>query len=373
MAENKQLKDFFNSDLIQAISGDVKRVWGDFNQESFEKDVLTNLEPLALKERAFLVADTLQVYLPDDYGEAVTILLDSFPDNSYNSHMPNLNSFYYMPHACFVERYGVHNYDESVRALFEITIRFTSEFPIRPFIERYPKEMMAQLHSWAEHENEHVRRLVSEGTRPRLPWASRLPEFQKDPEPVLELLQKLKEDKSLYVRRSVANNLNDIAKDHPYRVIDVLKKWNQTKNVDTKWLVKHAARTLVKQGYPKVLGLLGYSNDVKVDLKNLKIDQSVKIGGEVHFSFELLSRENEVKDLMIDYSMHFTKANGKLAAKVFKLSKSKIADNGTLSISKKHSFKLISTRKYYPGLHKVEVIVNGKSKGLINFELITDK
>ncbi len=370
MSENYQLKNFFDERLITAIASDIKKITPSFKNEEFVSSILKKLEPLALKERSQLIADTMKEYLPESYDEAVEVLLKAMPQENYQTEMNGLSSFYFMPIATFVETYGLNNYDSSLVAIYEITKRFTSEFCIRPFIQQYPDKIMPVLHEWTKDENEHVRRLVSEGTRPRLPWASRLPEFQKDPEPVFQLLEKLKEDPSLYVRRSVANNLNDIAKDHPQLVVERLTKWSKIKNEDTQWLIRHAARSLVKSGNKDALSLLGYDPKVKVTLSNFKVEEQVKLGKEIQFSFSIKSNDSKDKNLMVDYAIHFMKANGKQQPKVFKLSKISVQPGQKIDFKKKQSFKPISTRKYYAGKHSVEVLVNGKSLGIKDFNVI---
>ena len=226
------------------------------------------------------------------------------------------------------------------------------------------------LHEWAKDPNIHVRRLVSEGTRPKLPWAPQLPEFRKDPGPVLELLEKLKQDPQLYVRRSVANNLNDIAKDHPDVVVKVLNEWKDIGDEGVQWILGHASRTLVKAGNLEALALLGYPPNPEVEVRGLVLrPDTIQIGEELAFDFEVLSMGDQAQRLMIDYTVHFMKANGKQAPKVFKLSKKEIRPGEVLTFSKVHSFKKISTRKYYAGDHRLELKINGKAYGECSFRL----
>jgi 3-methyladenine DNA glycosylase AlkC len=226
------------------------------------------------------------------------------------------------------------------------------------------------LEQWAEDENCLARRLASEGTRPRLPLAPRLPQFIKDPRPVLKLLDKLKADPTLLVRRSVANNLNDIAKDNPDVVVEILRAWQKSRDKDTQWLINHASRTLIKQGHREALALLGYPPNPAITVQNLRLGSSaVNLGEVLCFSFEIESVANESQNLMIDYVIHHMKANGKLAPKVFKLTSKKLKAGETVRLSKKHSFKLINTRVYYPGWHKVGVQVNGQVLAEADFEL----
>ena len=370
MAENFLLKNIVNDKMVDAVAYRVGNSYAAFDREGFVGAVMAELEPLSLTERAWLVTDKLGEFLPDDYPKALKILMDSTQVEIDMAELGKYSEFFYMPYGNFVSKFGLDHFDISMEALNLITRRFTSEFPIRAFIQKYPERTMAMLHQWALDENHHVRRLVSEGTRPRLPWAPRLREFQKDPTPVLELLELLKEDPELYVRRSVANNLNDIAKDNPDLVVDVLKKWARIENDGTQWIIKHAARSLVKAGHPEALSLLGYNPNVKIRVTEFRVDAEIPMDGIVHFTFEIESEESKPVDLMIDYVLHFMKANGKLAPKVFKLAKKSLKPGEKQSLKGKQSFKPISTRKYYPGMHAVELQINGKFFGRKEFEVI---
>ena len=370
MSEPYKLKDFFSPELVKKISEDIASVWPSFQKAEFQQKIIPELKNLELKERADKICWIMYEYLPNDYHKAIDILLKSFPPEIQGEQLEGMSSFYYMPHSNYVANYGLNHFDVSMKAMYEITKRFTSEFSIRPFIQKYPTKTLAKLHEWIDDPNPHVRRLVSEGTRPRLPWASRLPEFQKDPTSVILLLEKLKEDPALYVRRSVANNLNDIAKDNSGRVIEILERWNQSKNQGTQWIVRHAARSLIKQGNPRVLKLLGFNPDVKIELLNLTIASKTPIGEDTNFEFEIISKERKQVDILIDYIIYFKKSNGSNSPKVFKLSKKKIKPKERLNFKKKHSFKNRTTRKHYPGLHFIEVMINGKKYGKTEFNLV---
>ncbi len=371
MEENFKLKEIINPALVGKMASDIKAVWPGFKQKAFQKKVVEGLNPLSFSERAHWVMLQMAAFLPADYPTAIQILQQSFgPEQAEEKEEGDYSSFYYWPHAKFVEHYGLDHFDLSIKALYEITKRFTAEFSIRAFITRYPEKMMTLLHQWVEDDNHHVRRLVSEGSRPRLPWAGRLPQFQQDPQPVIELLEKLREDPELYVRRSVANNLNDIAKDHPEIVVEVLNRWSQIDNPDTQWIIKHAARTLIKSGHTEVLSLLGYSPNVNVSISDFEVDPQVKQGEKLHFSFTLTSHEKRPINLMIDYLVYFMKANGEQKPKVFKLAKKTLKPGESLILKKTQSFRPISTRVYYPGTHGVEIQVNGKLLEKKPFKLI---
>lgn len=375
MEESFLFKNVYDKQLIENIARNISNYWEEFDTVSFIESIVPNLKPLSLTERSNLITQELFTYLPKSYPDALKIILNSFKEEIDNKEISSgFEGFYYMPFAGYVSQFGLEeeDYEHSINALLEITKKFTSEFAIRPFIRKYPKETFRHLHNWTTDKNVHVRRLVSEGTRPKLPWASPLKEFQKDPTPVIELLEKLKEDEELYVRRSVANNLNDIAKDHPNLVVETLTKWNNIENKGTKWIIGHAARTLLKQGHPKALELLGYPGNVKLNVVNFKVNKDrCKLGGENEFSFEIQSLSSKEQNLMIDFIVHYMKANGKTVPKIFKLSKKIIPANGQLFFKKKISFKPISTRKYYPGIHEIEIQINGKQYCKTTFLLST--
>lgn len=373
MEEGFLFKDVFNSELVARMGKRIKEEWSHFNEDSFHKSIVLKLEPLSLSERSSLICESLYQQLPKDYKKAIDILLSTFDKVVETSEMNGFEGFYFMPIAKYVSIYGLEkeNFDVSMNALIEITKRFTSEDAIRPFIRKYPEQTFKNLYKWSSDENVHVRRLVSEGTRPRLPWSSVLREFIVDPKPVLDLLEELKQDPELYVRRSVANNLNDIAKDHPQLVVKTLKRWKEVNDRGTEWIISHASRTLLKQGLPEALELLGYPVDVEISLETLKLSKSeCRMGDDIKFSFDIISKATGSQNLMVDFIVHYMKANGKRAPKVFKLSKKKLKANQKISFIKKLSFKAISTRKYYSGMHEIEIQVNGKCYGKVNFELI---
>jgi 3-methyladenine DNA glycosylase AlkC len=261
----------------------------------------------------------------------------------------------------FVEYYGLDDWEASLPALEHFTQLCSSEFAVRPFILRDSSRMMAQMLAWTQHDSHHVRRLASEGCRPRLPWAMALPEFKRDPSPVLPVLEALKDDPSEYVRRSVANNLNDIAKDNPGMVIETLRRWTQNPGAGIAWITNRALRTLVKDGHSDALALLGYGAGAALAVTDFTLSSAaVHMGETLTFAFEVVSAADEPQDLLIDYIVYFVKANGTRAAKVFKLAQRQINPGETLRIEKKHPFRPITTRVYYPGEHAVGLKINGQ-------------
>lgn len=354
------LKHLYSIELVESIANECHQYYPKFNRSHFTKDVLLkDWKQLELKERMHRIAKILGECLPTDYHQSIDILLKVAENYSGLAHMcfPD-----------FVEQYGMLDFKTSMMALEKLTARSSSEFAIRPFIIKYPKKATSTLKKWAKSKNEHIRRLASEGCRPRLPWAMALPEYKKDPSAVLEIILKLINDDSLYVRRSIANNLNDISKDHPEVVVDIATQYlGQSKQTD--WVIKHACRGLLKQGHKQVLTLFGYSKASHVTVKQLTIDRQVKLGDKLNFGFELKTTDKYLGKLRVEFIIDFMKANGKTAGKIFKICEGEYLSNQKL-ITKYFSFKPISTRKYYLGKHQLSVVVNGSAIGSKEFELL---
>ena len=274
----------------------------------------------------------------------------------------------------YVEKYGLANtdYQTSIHAIEQIT-QFTScEFAVRPFIIQYPQKMMQQMLVWTTHESEHVRRLASEGCRPRLPWAMALPSLKQEPSPILPILTQLKNDPSEYVRRSVANNLNDITKDNPEIVLQIAQGW-KGESPQTDRILKHGCRTLLKQGNTTVLQLFGFGAVDGIALSNFRIlTPSVKIGDYLQFSFELTNKAPQPILLRLEYGLYYLKSNGSLSRKVFKISEKQYDGQRTTTILRKQSFRLITTRQFYTGQHQLSIIVNGRELAKESFELTTN-
>lgn len=364
------LKNKYPLAVAEKISKMIVDVHPSFDAQGFINHVQQGYEQLELMQRGRKIAAALKVYLPNEFEKAVNILLASLDSPIENDENNSLASFLYMPHTMYVTDNGLDYFDISMQAHYQLTQKFTSEFAIRPFIERYPEKSLALLAVWAKDANYHVRRLVSEGTRPRLPWASRLSKFIQDPTAVIALLAQLKDDPELYVRRSVANNLNDIGKDHPELLAEVAKSWLINASKERVWLVKHALRSAIKRGEKAALEALGYGAIADVKIVNVDVTpQQAKIGTSVQVSFDLCNRATKTAALMVDFAIFFVKANGKAKPKVFKLKAVELGANQTLKFSKKVSLKPMTTRTLYEGLHKVDVIINGESSSLGEFYL----
>lgn len=360
----------YGPDVPQAIARMITAVHPAFEAKKFMRDVLQGYETLALMPRGKHIARALQRHLPPDYTKAIAILLASLDQSHGRDAGLTLGAFLYLPHTMFVAEFGLDHFEESMRAQHALTQRFTAEFSIRPFLQQHQDATLARLKQWAGDPSDHVRRLVSEGTRPRLPWASRLLAFQKNPAPVLELLELLKDDPALYVRRSVANNLNDIGKDHPDLLAKTAKQWLQGASDERRWIVQHALRSAVKRGEAGALEVLGFDKSAKVEVANARITPArVPIGEKVNIAFDVSNTSTKPQDVLVDFCIHYVKASGKTSAKVFKLNVVSLAPKETVRLSKTVSTAEMTTRKHHAGKHRVDVLLNGKAQELGVFEL----
>ncbi|RHP36286.1 DNA alkylation repair protein [Lachnotalea sp. AF33-28] len=360
------LKDkYYNYHSLHELALNFKTAYSLFQADNFVSDVMDNpWHELELKARIRKITICLGKYLPADYEQALNIIdsvIAGYPDGFNDS------AFVIFPD--FVEVYGQDEcyWDLSIAALARYTQISSSEFAVRPFIIKQEERMMKQMAAWAKNDNEHIRRLASEGCRPRLPWGQALPAFQKDPSPVLRILEELKADPSLYVRKSVANNLNDISKTHPDLVTKIAKDW-YGRNDYTDWIVKHGCRTLLKKGDPEALSIFGYDNS-PADISAFALGaSSVMIGEELMFSFTVSAKET--MKVRLEYGVDYVKANGRRNRKVFKISEILLKEGEKKSYTKVHCFADLSTRKHYPGTHSIALIINGIECEKLDFELV---
>lgn len=360
LSQENKLRDVFSAETVTHLARSLKRASSSFDSGGFIDAVVPALAPLSFGGRLDLIATALSRYLPRDFRRAVKLLVSALGPELENPGTTVWQAFIIMPQCAWVSRNVGDEYGVGLDALYELTKRFSAENDLRTFIERDYERTMKRLHQWCSDPSPHVRRLVSEGTRPRLPLAGRIVRFQKDPTPVLKLLENLKADPELYVRRSVANNLNDIAKDNPAAVLAVLKRWSKEKNQGTRWIVQHAARGLVKAGHPEALSILGYRYGVKLKVSPLALSTArVKRGNDLQFSFSIKNQESSTQRLMVDFVIHYVKSNGRTRPRVFKLRKLSLASDAALQISAHHPMKDVSIRKLYPGTHAIELQING--------------
>jgi len=368
-------KNLFNEDVINGMGEQFALAWPDFDQVGFVSTANNNLDALELKQRSDQITGAMATYLPADFEKAATIMLASLaPEDEHDFRRRQagprgLSGWAVMPMANYVGIYGSEFFDLSMHLFKEMTKRSSSEFGIRFLLLEEPERALSVLREWTSDPNKHVRRLVSEGTRPRLPWGMRLPAFVEDPTPLLPLLEALKDDDEEYVRRSVANNLNDIAKDHPDLVAKIAGAWLKNASKDRQRLVKHACRTLIKQGHKGTLEALGFGPP-RIDIKQMAIlTPRVLFGNSLEFELSLCSTTKQSQRLIIDYAIHHQKANGRTTAKVFKWKTITLEAQAIHFATRKHAIRKITTRTYYAGTHSVEILINGVSCGREDFEL----
>lgn len=372
------LKDvLFNRQKVDKIAQEIQAVYPKFNKINFIRKTTQKFPNLELKERISWIREVLKEFLPGEYRKAIRILINSLPPECDKNKTDNdFGDFIYAPYADYVAQYGLNKKElpVSLDALKEMTKRFSAEDAIRYFINVHPDETLAKLQSWALDEHYHVRRLASEGTRPKLPWAQKIAIPVERPIPILD---NLFSDKTRFVTRSVANHLNDISKTNPELVLTTLKKWRYSEKQhpdEMNYMIRHSLRTLIKAGHPETMLFLNFSPDTKVTLADFKIkNRKVMPGGFVEFEFTLTSKQNE--KLLIDYTIYFQNKTGhNNNKKVFKLKQTEIKKNESISISKRHRLiENMTTRKLYPGKHFVEIQVNGKKLLKRDFVLIIQK
>jgi len=352
MAE--KLKDmFFTSSSIKAMADVLKRYYPDFDKKRFVSLVFDDgFESKELKARMRHTTQCLRQVLPKSYKKALSVLRKA---------APHVKGFEAMCLPDYVELYGLDDWDLSLDALALFTKYASSEFAVRPFIIRDPKRAMAFMGKLAKDKDANVRRFASEGCRPRLPWAMAIPAFKKDPSLILPILEKLRDDDSEFVRRSVANNLNDISKDHPKLVLDTCERWFG-KSTNTDWIIKHACRTMLKAGDSRAMLLFGFGDPKHIAVKKFTLDKKkLAIGGNTQFAFTLQVAAKGACKVRLEYAVHFARAGGGVSKKVFKITENSFAP-GEHAVIKKHSFVDMSTRRHHPGEHRITIIVNGAEK-----------
>ncbi len=363
--------DLFNAETVGRLAEGLAGAQKGFQRKRFERRVLEAFPALELKARIDHMVDVLSAHLPDRVPDALEILYRALPapldpelsDDDFGSYIWVVPGEYAARHGCNSSNLAV-----SLNFLSESTKRFSAECAIRPFLHSFPRQTLAFARKCTQDSNYHVRRLASEGTRPLLPWAMRvkLPVAE-----TIRILDILHSDTTRYVTRSVANHLNDLAKTDPSVVVETLQRWQaaQRQNPqELEWMVRHSLRTLIKRDDPSALALLGYPQTPEIRLAKLQIADQVKVGEELHCRLNIESVTTQ--KLLVTLRVFFLKANGGLSSKVFNVTKSDAAAGQTLQLSKKISFRPMTTRVIYPGTHRVEVVVNGTTCHQQEFELV---
>jgi len=349
-------KHIINVTVVKKISHEINHFYPPFNKKKF-LNLCSQLEELELKARVLHITAALKVCLPQNYETSISVII-SVMNNK------NLKGFELWPFSEYISQFGLEDFPESFAAMHILTQHFTSEFAVRPFFEKDLSLSLKYFSKWLKDPSQHVRRWLSEGSRPLLPWGKRVTHFIKNPTCTQKILDYLKYDDELYVRKSVANHLNDLSKIDPSLTIETIKKWekNSSKANLQKilWIKKHALRTLIKKGNQQALQLMGVSEQLQIITSKIKLNQNnYKLSDKLEFSFEITSHAKINQTLIIDYVIHFVKSNGQLAAKVFKLKTLKLAPNQKIQIKKTHSLRPITTMQYYRGDQRIQIQING--------------
>jgi 3-methyladenine DNA glycosylase AlkC len=372
-------KNLIHPALVERMAAHLQRVHRPFDAERFVALSVQGLDTLEMKARAMQLADALVATLPSDFTRAAAILesalAPAWPDDRLGSDDPcrdGLEGWALWPVGEFVARRGIRQPERALQALHAITQRFSAEFAIRPFIAAHPERVFPILQRWTGDPSAHVRRLASEGSRPRLPWGLRLQALVADPAPTLPLLRALMDDSSPYVRRSVANHLNDIAKDHP----GLVTAWVQTHRVAAPparvALLRHASRTLIKQGDAAMLQAWGLGQAWQGETLLELTPQAIRLGDALQLTVRLRATAPTTQDLVIDYAVHHVKADGTRRPKVFKGWRLRLAAGEACTLRKRHPVRPVTTRRYHRGRHALDLRINGQVHALAEFELAID-
>lgn len=346
-----QLKDWFDETRYRAIARELAVLAPKFRIDAFLASVLDGLEARTLMERVHQCAVAVEAALPGTYQQKVRVLQKLAPKIGHEFVTIFLGDF--------VATFGREDFDFSMEALRFFTVFGSSEFAVRPFILADQGRALKTLREWALHPDEKVRRLASEGSRPRLPWGMRLTALVRDPAPTIAILEVLKDDESLFVRRSVANHLNDITKDHPEFVLKLLEAW-ELEREHLRWIAKQACRTLIKRGHPRALKLFGFGKKAEVGATFKASPPQLVLGQRLTLTAAITSTSNRAQRLAIDYVIHYVKASGASAEKVFKWTELDLPGHGSFELSKSQVIRDFTTRKHYPGRHRVELQINGQ-------------
>jgi 3-methyladenine DNA glycosylase AlkC len=357
------LKEIFNAARLEHIASEMKAVYPAFDARAFLEMANDGLAGLSVMQRMARVGECLHAVLPLGYEASLEVL---------RALAPRLNSMFvcmFLPH--YVACYGRHTFELSMDALKYFTRFGSSEFAVRHFLRDDLERTLKIMHDWALDTNEHVRRLASEGSRPRLPWSFHLEPIQADPNLAAAILEALKGDDSLYVRKSVANHLNDVTKKHPGWVLDRIEGW-PLQDRHTAWIARHALRSLIKQGDVRALAVIGVGGKAQVEVSDLQVSPAViRLGEPVTLSFKVQSTLEQTQRLVIDYAIDYVKASGGTAAKVFKLKTFDLPGQGCVTLSRTQHIRELTTRRHYTGRHAVHLLVNGERLGSTAFDIVT--
>ena len=362
------LKDLYSPQFYHQLSGLLVRTVPGFDKDRFMKQIFSpGWEQKELKERMRHTSQTLHHFLPARFENAASILMETVRELQ-EAGTPGALEYMFLPD--YIEHYGINDLSTAADAIEMVTQFVSCEFAVRPFLLRYGKEMMDRMVAWSLHPDHRVRRLASEGSRPRLPWAVALPHLKKDPSPTLPILENLKNDPHQWVRRSVANHLNDISRDHPAIVLRIARDWKGISR-ETDAILRHACRTLLKKGDVETLQHFGLEDHENIHVTQFRLESTtVQVGDTLRFSFGLHNRDEEARTVRMEYGIYYLRGKGQYNRKVFKISERSIAGGEQLQIQRGQSFRPITTRRFYPGTQAISIIINGKEKVKKEFTLL---
>lgn len=362
-------KNIFNKKSVKILADQIEEASkGKFKKTKFLKAINKDLESLELKDRVRLISNCLATDLSPSYKENIKFLIKTLASEGAED---GVTGFMTWPLLQYVEDYGLEDFDTSFDAMYEMTKRFSAEFAIRPFLIADDKRVFKILNKWKKDKNYHVRRLCSEGIRPNLPWGLKVPVLNENLERNLKLINSLKDDSEEYVRRSVANHLNDISRLDEKLMLSTAKEWSKNNpSADRVWVIRHATRTLLKQGHPQALKLHGYNPKPKIETSSPKLNKKkIKEGESLQLKLKIKSKSKSDQKIIGDYIIHFLKKNGEYSKKPFRFKDGVLKGGETLEIDKKITFKKVTTRTHYSGLHKISVQINGVEGGSTSFQL----
>lgn len=368
LSQDNLFRDVYSPAAVRGLHDRLVRVaeTNAFRGPRFLEVALSSLESKRMSERVAQIADALEASLPDDFRHAVQLLIAATEDVQPEPGKTDWTGFIVIPQCEFVARRGIDDFETSMGALYAFTKRFTAENHLRVFVEHHFDDAMARLYEWTSDPDPHVRRLVSEGTRPRLPMTGRIQRFIADPAPAIALLDRLYDDPSLYVRRSVANHINDVAKDNPDAALDTLERWaaacdtpSSNRDARVRWVIRHASRTLLKAGHPRALALQGYTPSPQLRVELVIDDSDARVGGELRFRASITSTAAHDQRVLVDYVIGFVKANGAQKDKVFKGGERTLAPGETWVMERRQHLRPTSGRRVYPGRHALALQISG--------------
>ncbi len=349
------LKDLFDETVVDQFAAAAPATDPDFDAQAFRDRILETLNELELKERINLIADELRAGFADDYPAAITHVVAMAPEIRGPSGMEP------WPLCSVVERHGVDHPTESLAAMERLTQHFSCEFAIRPFLEHHLDDTLAACRRWSSHAEPTVRRLPSEGTRPYLPWGPKVQSLLDDPEIGIDLITQLRHDPDEVVRRSVANHLNDIARNHPDRIAGLAATWTAESVTDPQ-MIRHALRGLVKKGHTGAMAALGFTTTASVDIDSFSVAPAeIELGESIELAATITSSADQTQRLIVDFVIHHVNANGATSPKVFKWTTVELESGETVSLTKKRRIATASTRRYHPGVHRVQLQIAGSA------------